>query len=429
MQDVNGDLVQVELLGYHILNADFCLLSPHVLLKTIGGHTLQTVNGIDVVLDNDNNFGATFCPHSNLLMIPLALYNNTKQCFWNTAFGFSVDSFGDINTIKNILYQANTNLSLSQKELLLWLQCLSHATVKWIQAMMQDRKWLPSNDGNYTALHLGPFIPTKIGIRAHSCTTSTLQCAACLYAKASTRSPTNLAPRPSQKNNILKQNHLQPGDCLSTNHYFSPIPGRLPHTFGQERNGYTCGSLFVDHASGKIFNFPQYLNTALETIKTSLWLEAMAQEEGFWIKGYHSDNDIFASPEFKNHCAQHHQKYSFSGVGAKHQNGVSERNIKTVAQWARANILHLATHWPQHANSTYWPQAINYAVRVFNRLPNMESGIAPNEIWSGVRSPHTKLSCSHVFGCPVYVLNASHQDGKKIPKWSPRARLGLFLGF
>jgi hypothetical protein len=30
--------------------------------------------------------------------------------------------------------------------------------------MMQDRKWLPSNDGNDKSLHLGPFIPTKWGI-------------------------------------------------------------------------------------------------------------------------------------------------------------------------------------------------------------------------------------------------------------------------
>jgi hypothetical protein len=135
----------------------------------------------------------------------------------------------------------------------------------------------------------------------------------------------------------------------------------------------------ADHASGKIFNFPQYSNTALETIKSSLQMEAMAREEGFCIKAYHSDNGIFTSPEFKNHCAQYNQKYSFGGVGAKHQNGVAERNIKTVAQWARANMLHLATHWPQHANSTYWPQAINYAVWVFNRLPNMEFGIAPNK--------------------------------------------------
>jgi hypothetical protein len=129
-QDVNVDSVHVELLGYHIPNAKVCLLSPQVLLKTIGGHPLQIINGIDVVLDNGNNFGATFCPCSNLPMIPLALDNNTEQCFWNMAFDSSVDSFGDINTIKNILHQVNTNLSLSQKELLLWHQRLSHASVK-----------------------------------------------------------------------------------------------------------------------------------------------------------------------------------------------------------------------------------------------------------------------------------------------------------
>jgi hypothetical protein len=93
-------------------------------------------------------------------------------------------------------------------------------------------------------------------------------------------------------------------------------------------------------------------------------------------------------------------------------------------------MLHVATYWPQHANSKYWPQAVDYAAWVFNRLPNMESGIAPNEIWSGVlRSPSSELSRAYVFECPVYVLDASLQDGRKIPKWNPRARLGLFLGF
>ena len=40
-----------------------------------------------------------------------------------------------------------------------------------------------------------------------------------------------------------------------------------------------------------------------------------------------------------------------------------------------------------------------------------------------------ELARAHIFGCPVYVLDPALQDGKKIPKWNPRARLGLFLGF
>ncbi len=119
----------------------------------------------------------------------------------------------------------------------------------------------------------------------------------------------------------------------------------------------------------------------------------------------------------------------FSGVGAKHQNGIAECNIKTVAHWACANMLHLATHWPQCADSKFWPQATDYTVWVFNRLPSVDSGIAPNELWSRVQAHGTNMTCAHVFGCPVYILDASLQDGKKIPKWNPRARLGLFLGF
>jgi hypothetical protein len=46
-----------------------------------------------------------------------------------------------------------------------------------------------------------------------------------------------------------------------------------------------------------------------------------------------------------------------------------------------------------------------------------------------VHSPSSELSCTHVFVCPVYVLDVSLQDRRKIPKWNPCARLGLFLGF
>jgi hypothetical protein len=107
-------------------------------------------------------------------------------------------------------------------------------------------------------------------------------------------------------------------------------------------------------------------------------------------------------------------KYSFSGNGAKHQNVIAERNIKTVAQWARANMLHLANSWPQFADSKYWPQANDNAMQVFNKLSNMESRISPDELWSSVCSNDSVLT-RHVFGCPVYILNEALQDIKKIP--------------
>jgi hypothetical protein len=66
---------------------------------------------------------------------------------------------------------------------------------------------------------------------------------------------------------------------------------------------------------------------------------------------------------------------------------------------------------------------------VFNRLPNLVNGLLPSEIWSSCCAPTEKLNRSHVFGCPVYVLDAALQDRHKIPKWAPQARLGIFLGF
>ena len=49
------------------------------------------------------------------------------------------------------------------------------------------------------------------------------------------------------------------------------------------------------------------------------------------IKKYHADNGIFAPQAFKEECDLKGQGYSFSGVGAHHQNGVAEQNIKTIA--------------------------------------------------------------------------------------------------
>ena len=45
------------------------------------------------------------------------------------------------------------------------------------------------------------------------------------------------------------------------------------------------------------------------------------------------------------------------------------------------------------------------------------------------KATHKDLLRSHVWGCPTFVLDPKLQDGKKIPKWNRRSRLGQFLGF
>ncbi len=126
------------------------------------------------------------------------------------------------------------------------------------------------------------------------------------------------------KTYVLKRSHLVPGSCVSVDHYMSSVMGHLPHTFGREWIRYSCGTLFINHASGKLFNFCQYSTNAVEAISSKHRLESLAQQEGISIKTYHADNGVFALNAFKKDCALLDQRYSFSGVGAHHQNGIAE---------------------------------------------------------------------------------------------------------
>ena len=189
MQDTNGHPVDVELLGYHIPTAEVRLLSPQVLLHTFGGEGIITGTSINFALSNGYKFSASYSPQSNLPLIPLALW--ASQNFWNEAFGYTVTDMQTIHGVKSLLTQDNTNLSSPQKELLLWHQWLSHASLDWIQMLMRDRKYLSATNAD-SSLHSGPFLRTKS--HAPVCDVSKLKCLACLCAKASVRSPLNQSP-------------------------------------------------------------------------------------------------------------------------------------------------------------------------------------------------------------------------------------------
>jgi hypothetical protein len=53
------------------------------------------------------------------------------------------------------------------------------------------------------------------------------------------------------------------------------------------------------------------------------------------IKKYHANNGIFVLKEFEDHAVKMMEQTSnFSGTGARHQNGVTQRGILTITQWA-----------------------------------------------------------------------------------------------
>jgi hypothetical protein len=57
----------------------------------------------------------------------------------------------------------------------------------------------------------------------------------------------------------------------------------------------------------------------------------------------------------------------------------------------------------------------------------LEDGTLRLELFSSIR-----VGCNmkhvHTFGCPVFALQNALASGNQLPRWSPRARLGLNLG-
>ena len=73
--------------------------------------------------------------------------------------------------------------------------------------------------------------------------------------------------------------------------------------------------------------------------------------------------------------------------------------------------------------------AVDHAVFVHNRVPNIETGLSPYDLFTKSRWPHSKYHDLHVWGTPVYVLDKAIADGNKLPKWQPKASRHINMGF
>ena len=163
------------------------------------------------------------------------------------------------------------------------------------------------------------------------------------------------------------------------------------------------GMIHVEHQLGF---------SASETLRAKQSFEKLALDHGVLINSYRADNGVFRANEFVAHIREQNQKLSFCGVNAHHKNRVAERAVRTVSECARALLLFAVCYWKDEITSDLWPMAVDYAVYLYNHLPN-EKGIAPIDLFTGVTSPRYKLRDYHIWGSTGICIGSSSTSWKE----------------
>ena len=227
----------------------------------------------------------------------------------------------------------------------------------------------------------------------------------------------------------LKVDHLKPRVQVSVDHFESRLLGRTFDSYDRASTAtYKGGCMFVDHATGYMHVEHQVGFSAVETIRAKHAFESLAMVKGVIIESYLTDSGTFKAPAFVQHIREHSQRIHYCGANAHHKNGVAERAVQSVSNIARALLLHASAHRKNGIDSSLWPMAVSYATYQYNHLPNSK-GLCPADLFTGSTVPRHRLRDIHVWGCPVYVLDPDLQAGKKLPRWQPRSRRGVFVGF
>ena len=158
----------------------------------------------------------------------------------------------------------------------------------------------------------------------------------------------------------IRKNDLKPGDKVSIDQHTTRVKGRLLNSRGRGPSHlhYTGGTLFVDHASSRMFAHHQVSTRVGNTLMGKHAFEKEAGEHAVKLKSFHADNWPFAASEFAHDLELQGQTMTHSGAGAHHPNGVAERAIQTVMSWALCMMLHQLIHWPEMCDEALWPFAL-----------------------------------------------------------------------
>ena len=410
--DTEGKLRQLKLPAFLVPKTNARLLSTQSLLQTYDG---------EKIIQDGKTMVLTGMPGDKKRTQITILINPSN----NLPMSYGYDhkevkkSAHALSSIISETSQHNMNLSEAQQELVRWHNRFGHLSFRKVQFVM--RTGVLATSEHKRRLHIKASTLTNLPL-----------CAACQYGKQKRRpSPGTTSSIVKDRKGITKAENLYPGQCVSVDHFVCSTKGRRFNTQGSSasKDMYMGGAIFVDHASGYTWiGFQSHLNTH-ETLHVKNSFELFCRDVGVMPSQYLTDNgSAFTSAKYTESLQTFAQTYRFAGVGAHHHAGIAERAIQTIMSIARTMMLHAAIHWPEMADPSLWPMAVSHATFLCNHVPNTATGISPHDLFTRTRWEQRKFHDLHVWGCPVYVLDKSMSDGKKLPRWKPRSTRCILMG-
>ena len=74
-----------------------------------------------------------------------------------------------------------------------------------------------------------------------------------------------------------------------------------------------------------------------------------------------------------------------------HHHGVAENAIKIVVYKERTMMIHAAIRWSCVSEKDLCPMSLDHSTSFHSNILQMESGLSPEEIWTGNKSDYSRL--------------------------------------
>jgi len=178
--------------------------------------------------------------------------------------------------------------------------------------------------------------------------------------------------------------------------------------------------VFIDDYSRMTWVYFLKTKSSIEINKIFRDFKALVENQtGLHIKRFRCDNGKgeYDNHTFRDFLSQSGISYEPSAPYTQHQNGVSERKIRTLVEKARSMLC------DSQLGLSYWAEAISTAAYLCNRSPTRSlEGKTPFEAWYG-----SKPDLHHLkrFGCDAYL----HLPPSKRTKLESKTRCCTMLGY